>query len=684
MAPRKHELCFMALRKLSLVVFVVLLASYHPTAAIERVNETILKLWNYKGCYRLILENFATILEDSTLIEWITLKNSAMYLNVFTLIGCRKECIIDNYYGIGIMIEEMCFCLKSFEDKVVETKCDKLCSDGFPCGGNKFISLYEKNTVIPVGCFSGINVQPRTVMSSIPSDCVETCFEHMYKYSTFNSSVCICGNDFTTENQMKLADCDDDKRIFKLFDVSLETEKHNISTIYQYCLNNVVESKKSYCTSTVCLPGWSGKLCNQKGMTLPELNEITTSSSRTPNVTDRISNVPIISNVTDRISNVPIISNVTDRISNVPIISNVTDGTDVETPASDPITSCEENNGGCGEDVCVEVQGDVFDVQVKCNPPDEEIFTVPEVYENSSLDKPKSDWNYKGCFNKVQSSKELMIISVKSCFEYCKETSFYAMNIKRFFEFKKFRMVGYAHVPTVLRMKLVPTNAIRNVQMGCRVGEKSNQSIAIGCFKYLELEHKHDQLLSKAFCLDKCKELGFPYSGTRDETCQCGRKIEFKDQLNKEQCEEPSVFALLSDVSPDLDAQGKPTKYNYCMNDKIESKQAYCKTGHCKIGWTGALCDKRNCGVNNGDCGKEMMCVQEIVNNIMFEKCLCGKGFVTTIESQCKKQEIMREDETDAGNYPPGIVITIIIVCPLLISMGIGLITYLLCKSQCG
>ncbi|ESN97678.1 hypothetical protein HELRODRAFT_177733 [Helobdella robusta] len=484
------------------------------------------------------------------------------------------------------------------------------------------------------------------------------------------------------ENQMKLADCDGGKGNFNLFDVSLETDKHTNSTIYQYCLNDEVESKKSYCTAAVCLPGWSGTLCNQKGVTLPELNEITTSSSRTLNVTGRISNVPIISNVTDRISNVPIISNVTDGISNVPIISNVTDGTDVETPASDPITSCEENNGGCGEDVCVEVQGDVFDVQVKCNPPDEEIFKVPEVYENTNLDEPKNDWNYKGCFNKVQSFKELMIVSLNSCFEYCKETSFYAM--------KDGRLCTCANS---VENEAGADKCNKKCSDGLSCGgssfhsvyaKKSNQSITVGCFKYLDLEHKHDQLLSKALCLDKCKELGFPYSGTRDETCQCGRKIEFKDQLNKEQCEEHFVFAFLSDVSPELDVQGKPTKYNYCMNDKIEIKKAYCRTGHCRIGWTGALCDKRDCGVNNGDCGKEMMCVQEIVNNIMFEKCLCGKGFVTTIESQCKKQEMLREDETDAGSNPNYIVITIIIVCSLFISMGIGLITYFLYKSQCG
>ncbi|ESN97683.1 hypothetical protein HELRODRAFT_177738 [Helobdella robusta] len=268
----------------------------------------------------------------------------------------------------------------------------------------------------------------------------------------------------------------------------------------------------------------------------------------------------------------------------------VTVVTIVKTPASEPNNLCRENNGGCGENVCVEVQSDVFDFQVKCNSPDKEIFNVPEVYV-----KPKNDWIYKGCFNKVQSSKELRIDSVKSCFEYCKETSFYAM--------KDGRLCTCA-------------NSVENEAGADKCDKKCSDGLSCGGSSF------HSVYASNS------------------ETCQCGRKIEFKDQLSKEQCKEPSVFALLSDVSPDLDVQGKPTKYNYCMNDKIEIKKAYCKTGHCKFGWNGALCDKRDCDNNSGDCPKAMMCVQEIINNVLFEKCLCGEGLLTTSESECKKSDL--------------------------------------------
>ncbi|ESN97649.1 hypothetical protein HELRODRAFT_177704 [Helobdella robusta] len=358
---------------------------------------------------------------------------------------------------------------------------------------------------------------------------------------------------------------------------SLSRDKHTNSTIYQYCLNDEVESVRSYCTTAVCLPGWSGKHCDQK---------------------------------------------------------------DVETPESDPVTSCGENNGGCGEDVCVEVGDDVFDVQVKCNPPDEEIFKVPTV-------KPMSDWNYKGCFNKMHSSTEETIRSVESCSELCDET---------FYGIKNGELCTCANIVdnevgadrcnkkcsdglscggesfySVYASKV--SDIFLNRQF--KLAKKASKSIVVGCFKYLELEHKQNEK-DKAHCLDSCKELGFPYSGTGNETCQCGRDIEFKDQLNKEQCKEPSVFFLLSDVSPDLDVRGKPTKYNYCMNDRIESKKAYCQTGLCKLGWTGALCDKRDCNTSDGACGEGMICVQEIVNYVTIAKCLCRDGLASVGEFECK------------------------------------------------
>ncbi|ESN97684.1 hypothetical protein HELRODRAFT_177739 [Helobdella robusta] len=164
----------MAPRKLSLVVFVVLLASYHPTAAIERVNKTILTLRNHKGCYR-------SVANDNNAIVTIMERNNTGILE------CYKEC--SNYIYHGIMDVDKCSCKNSLGTKVGARNCDQLCSDGFPCGGDKFFSFYEKNTIVPVGCFNSIEIDNVSVISTTISSCRDTCYEHLFKYSAFDLRV---------------------------------------------------------------------------------------------------------------------------------------------------------------------------------------------------------------------------------------------------------------------------------------------------------------------------------------------------------------------------------------------------------------------------------------------------------------------------------------------------------------
>ncbi|ESN97704.1 hypothetical protein HELRODRAFT_177763 [Helobdella robusta] len=138
-------------------------------------------------------------------------------------------------------------------------------------------------------------------------------------------------------------------------------------------------------------------------------------------------------------------------------------------------------------------------------------------------------------------------------------------------------------------------------------------------------------------------------------TCQCGHKIKFKDQVNIKQCtSSSSVYALLTDVSSDLDVHDKPTKYNYCINDKMESKKPYCRSGVCLLGWIGTLCDKRDCYTNKGGCGEIMKCVQEIVNNEMIEKCFCedvvGLAFIALTLSLVKFVTKLEPEKLKAYN----------------------------------
>ncbi|ESN97706.1 hypothetical protein HELRODRAFT_177765 [Helobdella robusta] len=284
------------------------------------------------------------------------------------------------------------------------------------------------------------------------------------------------------------------------------------------------------------------------------------------------------------------------------------------------VNKCEENNGGCGDSVCVEVESDNEDARVECHPPDKKVIEVSETIDSTAMVYKNECGEFNGgCGDSVcievtpDNEADLNTISGVIC------------------NLPDEEVIEVPERQYVLRMCQ---------QIGER--EKTNRYVDLGCFKYLKLEHKQDQFLSKSLCLNMCAELGFPYSGTSSNSCQCGRKIKFKDQVNIEQCTgSSSVYALLTDVSTDFGIYDKSTKYNFCMNDNSERKKPYCRSGVCLLGWTGALCNNRDCYTNNGGCNATMKCVQEIVNNEMIEKCFCEDGFITVNGSFCKSYSVL-------------------------------------------
>ncbi|ESN97692.1 hypothetical protein HELRODRAFT_177747 [Helobdella robusta] len=393
-------------------------------------------------------------------------------------------------------------------------------------------------------------------------ECQTKCFEERFEYSGSKEDMCQCGNSFTGLRQKGVMDCS-----IKDFTVSSVSFRQNKSEIYQYCKNDRTESSKAYCDTNVCIPGSAGPFC--------------------------------IKATTIQIKTISVVPTTPAANQNVQVYTyQSTNETYVGT------LPCRDNNGGCGDKICWEVNDEEIDngkVQVECKPPDEEIFDVPEgcmiffsciclkinllifIGTHVQVKKPKGNWNYKGCFQKVHSAKELMINSVKSCSEYCSQTLFYGMQWL---------------YSTLLNLE----QTVMCMCQKCSKREISNVSLNIGCFKFLELEHKESESLSKLLCVNRCRELDFPYSGT---------------------------------MSPDLNVRGKSTKYNYCINDKNENRKAYCRSGVCLPGWVGAFCDRRDCATQNGGCNTTMNCVQEIVNGLMQERCICESRDAAVDENEC-------------------------------------------------
>ncbi|ESN97705.1 hypothetical protein HELRODRAFT_177764 [Helobdella robusta] len=160
------------------------------------------------------------------------------------------------------------------------------------------------------------------------------------------------------------------------------------------------------------------------------------------------------------------------------------------------MNKCGVNNGGCGDSVCVEVAPDnetgvEANAGVKCYPPDKEVIKVPEI-------KVLYRYTYKGCFEKMHAKKELATASIESCFDFCSESFLYGVKDRKYCACANKLENEFKHCQTWKFFAL----------------EKSNQYVNVGCFKYLELEDKQDQSLSKSLCLNKCRELRYPYSGT--------------------------------------------------------------------------------------------------------------------------------------------------------------------------
>ncbi|ESN97695.1 hypothetical protein HELRODRAFT_177750 [Helobdella robusta] len=301
------------------------------------------------------------------------------------------------------------------------------------------------------------------------------------------------------------------------------------------------------------------------------------------------------------------------------------------TTASVVVNNCDVQNGGCGELVCIEVdsyeEDDEAGSSIRCYEGDKEAIVGTAESQDNLV--------YKGCFTNMKEKNDFQTDSVKSCDKICSFTLFYGIKNK-----------NVCTCSNAVEEELNAEKCDKKCSDGFSCGGIStysvyakfyNESMNVGCFKYLQLEHQENNSLTRPLCSIKCKELGYRFSGANAVNCQCDNKFTFKDQVNKEQCTPLSMFFTLTDVSPELEVNFKPSKYNYCINDREENMKTYCRSGVCKPGWTGALCDYRDCEENNGGCKKEMNCLEQTVNNVTINKCLCREGFTSDIFNECKK-----------------------------------------------
>ncbi|ESN97694.1 hypothetical protein HELRODRAFT_177749 [Helobdella robusta] len=168
------------------------------------------------------------------------------------------------------------------------------------------------------------------------TECQTKCFEKMFEYSGSREDMCQCGNSFTGLRQKGVMDCS-----IKDFTVSSVSFRQNKSEIYQYCKNDRTESSKAYCDTNVCIPGSAGPFCIKA-------------------TTIQIKTISLDATTSAATQNVQYENSTETYVGTLP---------------------CRDNNGGCGDEICWEVNDEEIGngkVRVEGNPLDEEIFDIPE------------------------------------------------------------------------------------------------------------------------------------------------------------------------------------------------------------------------------------------------------------------------------------------------------------------
>ncbi|ESN97962.1 hypothetical protein HELRODRAFT_177633 [Helobdella robusta] len=224
-----------------------------------------------------------------------------------------------------------------------------------------------------------------------------------------------------------------------------------------------------------------------------------------------------------------------------------------------------------------------------------DMTTCEDHYEvfSDHLNKP----SYLGCFNndaiesRAQSKEEANMDSpFKSCLLYCSVYQFEEFAIK---------VVNFASTRTGLATNfflfflgafkfLCPESC--SVQSGatytyvCTLKQDTRRSNQDG--KYCVCGDRlfaGNQQIDSSLCQMKCKSENWKTCGSADTFSLYKRQNMFNYRNN-------------------------PVNYHFCMNEKEVASD--CEPGHCTAGWTGELCDKRNCPVENGACGVNAICTQ--------------------------------------------------------------------------
>ncbi|ESN97748.1 hypothetical protein HELRODRAFT_177810 [Helobdella robusta] len=379
--------------------------------------------------------------------------------------------------------------------------------------------------------------------------------------------------------------------------------------------------------------------------------------------------------------------------------------------ASPPKRSrCSNDNGGCGEKICVEVDGGTVlcvtnDCSVNNGNCEDNLCVDTWMLSNISIECVTKDGeiaididrkleNLQGCFREVNKQSSTNVKSIGGCQAYC-GTKYYTIKFPHSTESNEKdeesdKLSDDPDGVCVCADEINRRVELKKCSVSCSDGtlcggpdhfsvyaKPSKGFSLIGCFKFVSEETlvrrdapSDNVEFFSSKCHEQCLDGNYFFLITswtdEDPECFCASSLKVNGQLEPGQCEmkkrevylvredqqilqinsngKDILHALFFDsVNMRLDYTDNFKTAHYCLNDKNERFSKECKQWKCTPGWTGNLCDIRDCNVQNGMCHKDTKCLTDTIGERSVSYCGCDSDLELTNKTLCLESRLVAE-----------------------------------------
>ncbi|ESN96102.1 hypothetical protein HELRODRAFT_189109 [Helobdella robusta] len=270
-------------------------------------------------------------------------------------------------------------------------------------------------------------------------------------------------------------------------------------------------------------------------------------------------------------------------------------------------------------------------------------FGEMEVYgtENSTE-------KFYGCFKTFQTQKTFNESSLEICLSLCKQSDINYATVKMEQD-KKTCFCGTPVEPypsysfcssscdasgvctetSIYAVYMAKTPSINWTYMGC-YQDRDDKDLVV---QTLNLD-----TMTVETCTQKCYTRNFLFAGLQYGLCFCGNSFGKYGRAKESDCSGGNLLQkcggkYFNSLYFLYNTYGTNKSYSdiyHCSNQSNFTPWLTCESKSCDPGWNGDACDKRDCLVNNGNCGTAHRCYSFKVGAATLTECVCKSGYMKT------------------------------------------------------